>query len=44
MKEIFISYRRDDGPEISQLIAEHLKKNFGEESVFLDQVDCKFDV
>jgi WD40 repeat protein len=36
MNEIFISYRRDDGPERAQLIAEHLKKSFGEDKVFLD--------
>ncbi|EON74872.1 hypothetical protein ADIS_4667 [Lunatimonas lonarensis] len=36
MHPIFISYRRDDGSERAQLIAEHLKKNFGEDKVFLD--------
>ncbi len=36
MAPVFISYRRDDGPENAQLLAQHLKRNFGEDSVFLD--------
>ena len=36
MNPVFISYRRDDGPALAQLIQIELQNRFGKQAVFLD--------